>query len=135
LIDQVNKQKEEVGLPKNKLYIKYKLKIKFMKINRESISKIIKPALNVIIVVSVGTAMFQLGGIYQTSKKEVVKVENPYAHAFSPEEISIAVNESNELIMIERATGKYIVYSDQIGKTIFGMYANRIHQEATNAGK
>jgi hypothetical protein len=106
-----------------------------MKINKESISKIIKPALNVIIVVSVGTAMFQLGGIYQSSKKEVVEVKNPYAHAFSPEEISIAVNESNELIMIERATGKYIVYSDQIGKTIFGMYANRIHQEATNAGK
>jgi hypothetical protein len=39
------------------------------------------------------------------------------------------------LIMIERATGKYIVYSDQIGQTIFGMYANRIHQEATNASK
>jgi hypothetical protein len=106
-----------------------------MKINRESIAKIIKPALNVVIVVAVGTAMFQLGGMYQSSKKEDVKVENPYAHAFSPEEISIAVNESNELIMIERSTGDYIVYSDQIGKTIFGMYANRIHQEATNVGK
>jgi hypothetical protein len=32
--------------------------------------------------------------------------------------------------MIERKTGKYIVYSDAIGQTIFGMYANRIHQEA-----
>ena len=106
-----------------------------MKINQESITKIIKPALNVIIVVAVGTAMFKLGGIYQSSKKDVAKVENPYAHAFSPEEISIAVNESNELIMIERSTGDYIVYSDQIGKTIFGMYANRIHQEVANAGK
>jgi ribosomal protein S4E len=106
-----------------------------MKINRESIIKIIKPALNVVIVVAVGTAMFQLGVIYQSSKKEIVKVENPYDHAFSPKEISIAVNESNELIMIERSTGKYIIYSDQIGKTIFGMYANRIHQEATNVGK
>jgi hypothetical protein len=36
--------------------------------------------------------------------------------------------------MIERATGKYIVYSDTIGQTIFGMYANRIRQEV-NAGK
>jgi hypothetical protein len=34
--------------------------------------------------------------------------------------------------MIERATGDYIVYSDEIGQTIFGMYANRIHQEVTN---
>ena len=36
--------------------------------------------------------------------------------------------------MVERATGEYIVYSDEIGQTIFGMYANRIHQEV-NAGK
>jgi uncharacterized cupredoxin-like copper-binding protein len=106
-----------------------------MKINKETIVKAIKPALNVVILVAVATASFKLGGMHQASKKEEVKVENPYSHAFSPEEISIAVNESNELIMIERSTGKYIVYSDQIGQTIFGMYANRIHQEATNAGK
>ena len=106
-----------------------------MKITKETIIKNIKPALNVVIAVSIATSAFKLGGMYQASKKEDVKIENPYAHAFSPEEISIAVNESNELIMIERATGKYIVYSDKIGQTIFGMYANRIHQEVVNVGK
>ena len=106
-----------------------------MKITKENISKIVKPAMNIVIVVSLSTASFTLGTLYQSSKKPDVKVENPYAHAFSPEEISIAVNESNELIMIERATGKYIVYSDEIGQTIFGMYANRIHQEVTDASK
>ena len=105
-----------------------------MKITREVILKTLKPAINVVVIVAVGTLMFQLGGLYQKYTSKPTQ-ENPYAHAFSPEEISIAVNESNELIMIERATGKYIVYSDQIGQTIFGMYANRIHQEATNAGK
>jgi hypothetical protein len=95
----------------------------------------LKPALNIVFVVYIYTASFKLVSMYQASKKEDVKVINPYSHAFSPEEISIAVNESNELIMIERSTGKYIVYSDQIGQTIFGMYANRIHQEVTNAGK
>jgi hypothetical protein len=95
----------------------------------------LKPAMNLVIVAAVGTVMFRLGIAYQNNKNKETKVENPYAHAYSPEEISIAVNESNELIMIERATGKYIVYSDQIGQTIFGMYANRIHQEATNASK
>jgi len=78
-----------------------------MKITKYSIIKTIKPALNVIIVVAIGTSMFKLGGIYQLSKQEDIKPTNPYAHAFSPEEISIAVNESNELIMIERSTGKY----------------------------
>ena len=106
-----------------------------MNINREKVMNLLKPAMNVIIVAAVGTTMFRLGIAYQNNKNKETKVENPYAHAYSPEEISIAVNESNELIMIERATGKYIVYSDQIGQTIFGMYANRIHQEATNASK
>jgi uncharacterized cupredoxin-like copper-binding protein len=106
-----------------------------MKVTKESILKIVKPAMNVIVVVSVAIASFTLGKSYQAEKQKTnVKVENPYAHAFFPEEISIAVNESNELIMIERATGKYIVYSDKIGQTIFGMYANRIHQEV-NASK
>jgi hypothetical protein len=68
--------------------------------------------------------------MYQATRTEKAEVvENPYAHAFTPEELSIAVNESNELLMIERATGKYIVYSDEIGQTIFEMYANRIQQE------
>jgi len=93
--------------------------------------KHLKNALSVVVVASVATASFKLGAKYGVDKP---KDENPYAHAFSPEEISIAVNESNELIMIERATGNYIVYSDKIGQTIFGMYANRISQEV-NASK
>lgn len=101
---------------------------------KEKLMSLAKPALNTIVVVSLVATAFQLGSLYQTSKATDKKPTNPYAHAFSPEEISIAVNESNELIMIERATGKYIVYSDQIGQTIFGMYANRIHQEI-NDGK
>ena len=106
-----------------------------MNINREKVMNLLKPAMNVIIVAAVGTVMFRLGIAYQNNKNKETKIENPYAHAFSPEEISIAVNESNELIMIGRATGDYIVYSDQIGQTIFGMYANRIHQEVTDVSK
>ena len=103
-----------------------------MNIEREKVMNLLKPAMNLIIVAAVGTVMFRLGIAYQNNKNKETKVENPYAHAYSPEEISIAVNESNELIMIERATGKYIVYSDAIGQTIFSMYANRIHQEISN---
>ncbi len=98
------------------------------------IKKHTKNALSIIAAASIATASFKLGAKYGNPEKKEI-TENPYAHAFSPEEISIAVNESNELIMIERATGKYIVYSDQIGQTIFGMYANRIHQEVTDASK
>ena len=99
----------------------------------EFVKKYAKSVLSVAVVASIATASFKLGAKYGNPEKSEI-AKNPYAHAFSPKEISIAVNESNELIMIERATGKYIVYSDTIGQTIFGMYANRIRQEV-NAGK
>ena len=95
------------------------------------VAKNAKTALNLIIVAAVATASFKLGAKYGNTTTDK-KPSNPYAHAFSPKEISIAVNESRELIMIERATGTYIVYSDTIGQTIFNMYAARIHQEVTN---
>ena len=44
---------------------------------KEKMLKLITPALNVIITVSIATATFQLGNMYGTSKKEVVKETNP----------------------------------------------------------
>jgi hypothetical protein len=101
--------------------------------NKEKLMEIGKKTLNYVVVAGLVTASFGIGnymGKNQSIKKEVAT--NPYAHAYSPEEISIAVNESSELIMIERATGKYIVYSDQIGQTIFSMYVSRIKQEGND---
>lgn len=56
--------------------------------------------------------------------------KNPYSHAFDKKEISIAVNENNELLLIEKKTGDYILYSNSIGMTIFEMYANKIYNES-----
>lgn len=104
----------------------------FVQNAKQFFAKHAKSAVNTVVVISLVIAAFKLGAEYGNRPK-VEKPTNPYAHAFAPNEISIAVNESNELIMIERATGHYIVYSDEIGQTIFGMYANRIHQEVKNA--
>jgi len=102
-------------------------------LNKVKLIEIGKKVLNYVVIAGLVTASYSIGnymGKNQSIKKEVAI--NPYAHAFSPDEISIAVNESSELIMIERATGKYIVYSDQIGKTIFSMYVSRIKQEGND---
>ena len=102
-------------------------------LNKVKLIEIGKKVLNYVVIAGLVTASYGVGnymGKNQSIKKEVAV--NPYAHAFSPDEISIAVNESSELIMIERATGKYIVYSDQIGKTIFSMYVSRIKQEGND---
>jgi hypothetical protein len=62
--------------------------------------------------------------------KELAESKNPYSHAFDKHEISIAVNENNELLLIEKKTGEYILYSNSIGMTIFQMYANKIYNES-----
>jgi hypothetical protein len=104
----------------------------FIQTTKQFLSKHARSAINTVTVIALVIASFKLGAEYGNRPKPE-EPKNPYAHAFAPDEISIAVNESNELIMIERATGQYIVYSDEIGQTIFGMYANRIHQEVKNA--
>ncbi len=65
---------------------------------------------------------------YPPKNGEISK--NPYSHAFDKKEISIAVNENNELLLIEKKTGDYILYSNSIGMTIFQMYANKIYNES-----
>lgn len=55
---------------------------------------------------------------------------NPYSKPFKSNEISIAVNESDELLLIDRKTGKYSVYSDEIGYSIFKMYTKKLYDEA-----
>lgn len=54
---------------------------------------------------------------------------NPYFQIYYPKDISIAINEQNDLLLITKKTGEYIIYSDSIGFTIFKMYANKIYKE------
>jgi hypothetical protein len=57
--------------------------------------------------------------------------DNPYRNMSSTKEISIAVDEHNELLLINKKTGKYQIYSDSVGMCIFKMYSYRIYQKAT----
>lgn len=43
---------------------------------------------------------------------------------------SIAVNEKAELLIIDRKTGVYTIYSDSIGKVIFNIYAQKAYVNA-----
>jgi hypothetical protein len=65
-----------------------------MKITKDVLKNNIKHAVSVVVLVAMGIIGFQSGRAYQKYVKVAEKVENHYAHAFSPEEISIAVNES-----------------------------------------
>lgn len=95
---------------------------------KEQLIILFKKAGGYILFVSIVILSFFVGRISSDlSSEEVVKVENPYSHAFDKEEISIAVNEDGELMLVDKKTGKYNLYSDSIGLSIFHMYANKIY--------
>lgn len=42
-------------------------------------------------------------------------------------DISIAINESNQMLIIDKKSGKYEMFQDSVGITIFKIYANQIY--------
>lgn len=89
-----------------------------------------------IVIISV-IASFIIGFTYHkltskpiTTKKEIVKVRKS--------DVTIAIDESRHLIIINNNTGDYTVYQDSIGSTIFKLYATNVwgqHNQITNSPK
>jgi hypothetical protein len=46
--------------------------------------------------------------------------------------INLAVDEFNNLLVIDKETGSYIVYEDSVGLSIFNLYARNIHTKHKN---
>ena len=46
--------------------------------------------------------------------------------------ISVAINERNELMIIDRSNGSYEIYQDSIGRCIFNLYANNLQSKYQN---
>jgi len=96
--------------------------------NKEKAIALAKKAFTYAIIVGALVIGFFVGKRFPSTN--LTPQENPYSHAYDENEVCIAVNESNELLIFDKKTGKYIIYSDGIGMTIFKMYTNRIYQNA-----
>jgi len=101
-----------------------------MPASKEQIIMAVKKAWSYAVIVGALLIGFSIGRYTQNYPPEKAKSENPYMAMHSVTNVSIAVNESNELLLIDRTTGKYEMYSDSIGMSIFKMYSNRIYQTA-----
>jgi hypothetical protein len=69
---------------------------------------------------------FSFAAGYLTHKinvKNTKEVVNPYNCVKSVNEVSVAVNEKSEMLIINRKDGSYEVYSDSVGQIIFKLYA------------
>jgi hypothetical protein len=63
-----------------------------------------------------------------TKTRDVIRVDKVNTMDMT----SVALNERNELMIIDRTTGRYVIYEDSVGSAIFAMYANRMYARATN---
>lgn len=77
----------------------------------------------IIIITCIGS--FLVGRYYDkitenevNPKFEVNMVENG--------DVNLAIDQSNNLIIIDNKSGNYTVYQDSVGKTIFSLYANNV---------
>jgi hypothetical protein len=93
----------------------------------EKVFRVLKPIVKTIIIYSIIVlsviASFLVGRYYQSlriepDKREITKVLK--------QDVILAVDEYNNLILIQKSTGDYTVFQDSIGKNIFNIYANRI---------
>jgi len=76
---------------------------------------------------------FLAGDVYHRlqkneSEKPVVNLKNVHSLL----ETSVAINERNELMIINRRTGTYEIYQDSIGSVIFSLYAGKIYSSKTD---
>lgn len=46
-------------------------------------------------------------------------------------ETSVAINERNEIIILDRSNGEYIIYSDSVGLMIFNHYASKMYYKTS----
>lgn len=84
--------------------------------------------MNVIIVTSTLVAGFGLGYYFQELKVKPKAVNETILN----KEVRIAIDSEDKLIIMDRKTGQYIIYSDSIGSAIFKMYASKIVNPTSN---
>ena len=99
-----------------------------MNITKEKVQKFFVRFMNTAIVSSTLVAGFGLGYYFQELKVKPKAVNETILN----KEVRIAIDSEDKLILMDRKSGQYIIYSDSVGKTIFKMYANKIVQPNGN---
>ena len=78
--------------------------------------------MNITIVTATMIAGFGLGYYFNELKMKPQAVNETILNR----EVRIAIDSEDKLIMMDRKTGSYTIYSDSVGRIIFKMYASKI---------
>jgi hypothetical protein len=105
-----------------------------IKVLVESVKKVLKNAVIYVIIVCAAVASFFVGIYYN---KSTTKKEKPTYQVTKvlKTDVNLAIDESNNLIVIDNKTGNYTVYQDSIGTTIFKLYAKNVWGQHTSLTK
>ena len=77
-----------------------------------------------VILMAIG-AGFVVGYYYNTLFKKM-EDNNQFKHVRTLNETSVAINEKNQVLIMDRNTGTYKIYEDSVGVVIFNMFANKM---------
>jgi hypothetical protein len=95
----------------------------------DKLGKLSKKLGNLMILALALVAGFFIGYYYWMVTNKTTKTE--WENIKPLAETSVAINERNELLVIDRKSGVYSIYQDSIGMVIFNLYANRIYKQAS----
>jgi hypothetical protein len=89
---------------------------------KTKIKKFVTHFTNMALIILTLVAGFGLGYYFQELKVKPKAVNETILN----KEVRIAIDSEDKLIIMDRKTGQYIIYSDSIGSSIFRMYASKI---------
>jgi len=86
-------------------------------------------AMRILLVVLAVASGYAISEIHHRYKESQVKEDGSPMMTRKSSEISVAINERNELMLIDRRNGKYEIYQDSTGMQIFNLYANKLYKD------
>lgn len=89
----------------------------------EKIKLFLKNILIYVVIAVCAGASFFIGVYFQKNNTEIIKHE---IKRMNKKDILLAIDENNNLILINKNSGDYTIYEDSIGENIFKIYANNV---------
>lgn len=97
---------------------------------KEKVVELFKKSLIYFILVFSCLASFAIGYFYKTMNTKTVECKTEVVRV-KKGQVNLAIDQNNNLIMINLQTGNYTIYEDSIGKTIFSLYAKNVWGQHT----
>ncbi len=103
-------------------------------IMKEKILNLVKKSFIYVILVFSCLASFTTGYFYKTMNTKSVECKTEVERV-KKGQVNLAIDQNNNLIMINLQTGSYTIYEDSIGNTIFSLYAKNVWGQHTKVNQ